>query len=919
MSLLSLFFNKDMYELRLEFNPNQILILKASCNDQPVSIRKAIDELPRNDLPEYVKTSTSSLLFLALEDWLSIRNGLQELSGRSNPRKIKFYFDKKLRDLNVTEIIYDRPELVLEGYPVNRDGIGEVYGVPVVQFEETLISALELSQLLESDEIVLRLENGWVAAKQIKTLGIAPKGRMIDGTLIDPLYKLTPEEIIMQHTTQLQGSRKRLIIKELATHKSKEVSVLEHLLFLTKWGLSGGVFGGAIRFMHEIIAFLEQMTESAPLCRIMVIGKSNLLESIKLHWHNYRAVWLNGSQEDPTLPEKWSGIIFLTPKVLAQYQDMQAIAIDLLIMLEPDDMTKSNSTLVFRHLDELRTRIRISIFSDKGYMTQSETRAAQLALIHVDNSVIQNYTFLQPESEDRDIVDLKTEYEGFAEIEWTGKEDEIPIPKQVPVQVFASEQVPQVIHSTDSHQSSPTKFVKQAKKLEKFKEKSAEFVPFMTYYPTYESLTTGQRKWYFYWREEVRQQRYPNTDASYIFLYVYELINGIGWEEAFQGYNQLINVMYAYEKEFPKISYYLIDWIADFVTIHKLEQQLESELYAVAPFVSGKWLDRELFRLFKEEPLILPFEFISSLSNYNVKQSSFYNSGEDMLIQDYMPKIITLVDAFYKKKYKTTLFDKYNSGEPVEQEKPVFQGAIYDSSTFGSSIVVSMPYISSHEPLREFITQLMRETENVLRQQKGYKNKLRNIELPIDVIKLIQSYLERELGGKAVKLQDEIIVKIDAEKLAQLIQDSELVRQMLTTEEAEQVQGFALANMQTAATKTDEKENRIELVEAIAQDGELEEENEESRKVEVNISAEMGEDEQLLAERLEAIHLEVLDALIRGDSMLEVQRIAEKAGTMVELLLDEINDAAMDTIGDLIICDDEIVAEYLPIIKQLKR
>jgi len=83
-------------------------------------------------------------------------------------------------------------------------------------------------------------------------------------------------------------------------------------------------------------------------------------------------------------------------------------------------------------------------------------------------------------------------------------------------------------------------FVKRAKELENKTETSAAlFVPFKSYWPTYGHMTGAQSRWYFYWRSEVRQGRYHKTDLSYIFLHVYELINGVGWEEPTDGYRQL--------------------------------------------------------------------------------------------------------------------------------------------------------------------------------------------------------------------------------------------------------------------------------------------------------------------------------------------------------------------------------------------
>lgn len=74
----------------------------------------------------------------------------------------------------------------------------------------------------------------------------------------------------------------------------------------------------------------------------------------------------------------------------------------------------------------------------------------------------------------------------------------------------------------------------------------AEFVPFMQYWPTYDSMDHRQRAWYFYWRTQVRNGEYPDTDLSYIFVHIYELLSGCGWKQASDGYNQLMSLWMSY-------------------------------------------------------------------------------------------------------------------------------------------------------------------------------------------------------------------------------------------------------------------------------------------------------------------------------------------------------------------------------------
>ncbi len=75
---------------------------------------------------------------------------------------------------------------------------------------------------------------------------------------------------------------------------------------------------------------------------------------------------------------------------------------------------------------------------------------------------------------------------------------------------------------------SSSKFVKDMAKFENKDGKETVFVPFMQYWPSYDSMSKQQKDWYFYWRSQVRKGIYLNTDLSYIFVHVYELLSGYG-------------------------------------------------------------------------------------------------------------------------------------------------------------------------------------------------------------------------------------------------------------------------------------------------------------------------------------------------------------------------------------------------------
>ncbi|MEK5059092.1 hypothetical protein BK126_00725 [Paenibacillus sp. FSL H7-0326] len=90
-------------------------------------------------------------------------------------------------------------------------------------------------------------------------------------------------------------------------------------------------------------------------------------------------------------------------------------------------------------------------------------------------------------------------------------------------QIYAPKNtVPQVIWEQDfRYISREQQFVHTAKELAEYCAEQVPFVPFHSYWPTYDQMRTEQYQWYFYWRSEVRACRYPVTDLSYLFVYIY--------------------------------------------------------------------------------------------------------------------------------------------------------------------------------------------------------------------------------------------------------------------------------------------------------------------------------------------------------------------------------------------------------------
>ena len=113
---------------------------------------------------------------------------------------------------------------------------------------------------------------------------------------------------------------------------------------------------------------------------------------------------------------------------------------------------------------------------------------------------------------------------------------------------------------------------------------------FKSYYPTYNAMSDHQLRGYFTWRTQVRRGNIHETSLSFFYLYIYELLCGIGVASPRDGFEQLKNVWKAYRAFAPEIDRFVEPWLRDYAIYHGLDPALLEDDPIIA-------FDRALFRL----------------------------------------------------------------------------------------------------------------------------------------------------------------------------------------------------------------------------------------------------------------------------------------------------------------------------------
>lgn len=167
-------------------------------------------------------------------------------------------------------------------------------------------------------------------------------------------------------------------------------------------------------------------------------------------------------------------------------------------------------------------------------------------------------------------------------------------------------------------------FYLQGKLMASYEDSYKGKQSFLRYYPTYHDLTIGQARTYFTWRTKIRQNIYEKISDSYAYIYLYELLNGIGIKNAQEGLDNLIAFNKNYAQKFsPDMGAYLERWIRDYIIFYNINRANNTF------FVKEQAKDK------KYEQLLYPDQFSShevaerlmKLSSYKISNCPLYKNN----------------------------------------------------------------------------------------------------------------------------------------------------------------------------------------------------------------------------------------------------------------------------------------------------
>ena len=165
-------------------------------------------------------------------------------------------------------------------------------------------------------------------------------------------------------------------------------------------------------------------------------------------------------------------------------------------------------------------------------------------------------------------------------------EKEITVPEERPIRPGVPEKIQEMQrlyeYGLPGFQQKCRNFYLQGKFMEDYEDDQPYAGDFQQYFPCYHDLSVRQLRGYFTWRTRFRKGEALETPASFAYLYLYELLNGIGAEDP----SDVLLKLSVFEQEYlgrgfgdPSMKKNLRRWMLEYAVVHDFPPE-EIEKYA---------------------------------------------------------------------------------------------------------------------------------------------------------------------------------------------------------------------------------------------------------------------------------------------------------------------------------------------------
>ncbi len=432
-------------------------------------------------------------------------------------------------------------------------------------------------------------------------------------------------------------------------------------------------------------------------------------------------------------------------------------------------------------------------------------------------------------------------------------------------------------------------FYQQARMMEDFEDDYQGDHPFSMYFPSYQMMDYEQWRTYFSWRTRVRQGEIRRTSFSYVFVYLYELIHHIGVEDSRDGLRRLVQIWEEYREFEPKLDHYMPIWVKDYYITGGFD----------VPFASLLEEDERLRRLYTPAEQEDFYAFYAPLSAYKPEQSRFYteDTGREMrACFNYLAASLVRYQQEGGPDWEKRIFCEQagNIWQP-------FPKALYDPSCIGGESRTvrfsdtevywydGVRWKSSRNRMckesgRRLIGLLFKRVEQFYRQASGYRYRL-NVD-PGGMLSEEKGFWQRVDGAiqEYYRLSHRKVVTVDPVHLDRIRENALQTQEKLLVEPETYPETEAPAEGDTPGSEwTSAGEEGAEAPLA------------------VESSPEGGDPWAALVYSFTAAEREAVRLLLDGAPLNALYDSARRHDQMLEVLVDGLNQKALDAVGDTLV------------------
>ena len=430
------------------------------------------------------------------------------------------------------------------------------------------------------------------------------------------------------------------------------------------------------------------------------------------------------------------------------------------------------------------------------------------------------------------------------------------------------------------YQNRRSLFLNQAKLLEFYKDDYEGGYISHCYYPTYDLLNNQELRSYFAWRTKVRNGDIQPSCSCFAYLYLYELINGIGTGTPVEGLHKMDDFAAAYKEYESSLMNYYANWRKSYIIYYNL-----SDSFLGGEEREGEEAHMAVLDSAQEQTDDAVAAAVKQLAPGWLNRSKFYKTHQtdmDRVIVQVLRRMHQHYSARSKRTFSEQLF-----GSRETHSVDLFCHAVFCDPL-------------RHENSRYYITD-----SHYYECRNGYwtetscfidSHKRRKLE---DLMKTIDASLRVALNdGKPIKSPSQLkwVTKVIEEEVAALL---EAQKQQEAEAKRVQIDYSALAQIRREAAITQEK---------LATEEEMEEEAPPA------VQPSPPQPEALPGDcPLDKTQYRLMQNLLYGGDTSWVQR----EGKMVSVLLDSINEILYDTFQDAVIEDQQVVEDYIDELKEM--